>query len=55
MPWSEQIEGITFDYPTTENLTVIYDKTAYFSLSEAYEAGVVTKEELIRVKEFLFN
>ena len=55
VPWSEEIEGITFNYPTDEKLTVIYDKTAYFSLSEAYEAGVVTKEELIRVKEFLFN
>lgn len=55
VPWSEQIDGVTFDYPTTEKLTVIYDKTAYFSLSEAYEAGVVTREELIRVKEFLFN
>ena len=55
VPWSEEIDGVTFDYPTTEKLTVIYDKTAYFSLFEAYEAGVVTREDLTRVKEFLFN
>lgn len=55
VPWSEQIDGITFNYPTTEKLTVIYDRTAYFSLSEAYDAGVVTKEDLNRIKEFLFN
>ena len=55
MPWSEQIDGITFNYPTDEKLTVIYDKTAYFSLSEAYDAGVVTKQDLIMVKEYLFN
>ncbi len=54
-PWSEEIEGITFNYPTDEKLTVIYDRTAYFSLSEAYDAGVVTKQDLIMVKEYLFN
>ncbi len=54
VPWSEEIEGITFDYPTTENLTVIYDRIAYFSLSEAYEAGVVTRQDLNMVKEYLF-
>lgn len=55
VPWSEQIDGIMFNYPTDEKLTVIYDRTAYFSLSEAYEAGVVTKQDLIMVKEYLFN
>ena len=54
-PWSEEIDGVVFSYPTDEKLKVIYGGLLYNSLSEAYEAGVVTREELIRVKEFLFN
>ena len=47
---SETVDGVTFNYPTTIHLTA-YKNGYFYSLSEAFEQGLLTHGNLVTLRD----